>query len=243
YLSNLTKFRVVPSHLILHMFKVCLDDFSGPNIENISMPLEGCGRFLLRSDETRERFGTMLALMRRKQSMQHFDQRQILLLENAYYQVSFSLLTRMMQCNPPERAPEQEKEHTPLELFIRHLIYDILAKKTIDKVLKLLRKLDWDDPIVQRALHKVFTKPWKIKYSSINLLAMLTYDLQRYHSAFAISVIGQVLEDIRRGLEQNVYSTNQRRVATIKYLGELYIYQLVGSSLAFDTFCFTQRSR
>jgi regulator of nonsense transcripts 2 len=224
YLSNLTKFRVVPSHLVLHMFKVCLDDFSGTNVENISMLLEGCGRFLLRSDDTRERFGTMLELMRRKQSMQHFDQRQILLLENAYY-----------QCNPPERAPRQQKERTPLELFIRHLIYDVLAKKTIDKVLKLLRKLDWDDPLVQRTLHKVFTKPWKIKYSNVNLLAMLTYDLQRYHPAFAISVVDQVLEDIRRGLEQNVYSTNQRRVATIKYLGELYIYRLLGSALVFDT--------
>ncbi|KAG2043577.1 ARM repeat-containing protein [Suillus americanus] len=224
YLSNLAKFRVVPSHLVLHMFKVCLDDFSGTNVENISMLLEGCGRFLLRSDETRERFGTMLELMRRKQSMQHFDQRQILLLENAYY-----------QCNPPERTPRQQKERTPLELFIRHLIYDVLAKKTIDKVLKLLRKLDWDDPIVQRTLHKVFTKPWKIKYSNINLLAMLTYDLQRYHPAFAISVVDQVLEDIRRGLEQNVYSTNQRRVATIKYLGELYIYRLLGSVLVFDS--------
>jgi regulator of nonsense transcripts 2 len=64
---------------------------------------------------------------------------------------------------------------------------------------------------------------------------MLTYDLQRYHPAFAISVVDQVLEDIRRGLEQNVYSTNQRRVATIKYLGELYIYRLLGSSLVFDT--------
>lgn len=224
YLSNLTKFRVVPSHLILHMFKVCLDDFSGTNVENIAMLLEGCGRFLLRSDETRERFGTMLELMRRKQSMQHFDQRQILLLENAYY-----------QCNPPERTPRQLKERVPLELFIRHLIYDVLAKKTIDKVLKLLRKLDWDDPIVQRSLHKVFTKPWKIKYSNINLLAMLTYDLQRYHPAFSISVVDQVLEDIRRGLEQNVYSTNQRRVAAIKYLGELYIYRLLGSILVFDT--------
>ena len=26
FLSNLTKFRVVPPHVILHMFKVCLDD-------------------------------------------------------------------------------------------------------------------------------------------------------------------------------------------------------------------------
>lgn len=32
-----------------------------------------------------------------------------------------------------------------MQLFVRHLIYDALAKKTIDKVLKLIRKLDWED--------------------------------------------------------------------------------------------------
>jgi regulator of nonsense transcripts 2 len=178
--------------------------------------------------------------MRRKQTMQHFDQRQVLLLENAYYQVSCEYflvpltLTRL-QCNPPERTPRQEKIRTPMELFIRHLIYDVLAKKSIDKVLKLVRKLDWDSDEVQTTLHKVFTKPWKIKYSNISLLAMLTYDLQRYRPAFAIAVVDQILEDVRRGLEQNLYSTNQRRVATIKYLGELYIYRLLSSGIIFDT--------
>ncbi|RXW16776.1 hypothetical protein EST38_g9080 [Candolleomyces aberdarensis] len=224
FLSNLTKFKVVPSYLILHMFKVCLDDFSGTNIENLALLLENCGRYLLRSEETRERFAAMLELMKRKQSMQHLDQRQSLLLENAYY-----------QCNPPERGPREEKVRPPVELFIRHLIYDVLSKKAIDKVLKLLRKLDWDDPDVRRVLHKVFTKPWKIRYSNISLLAMLTYDLQRYRPAFAISVVDQILEDIRRGLEQNVYSTNQRRVATVKFLGELYIYRLLSSGIIFDT--------
>ncbi|KAF5316873.1 hypothetical protein D9611_003979 [Ephemerocybe angulata] len=224
FLSNLTKFKVVPSYLILHMFKVCLDDFAGTNIENLALLLEGCGRFLLRSEDTRERFAAMLELMKRKQSMQHLDQRQQLLLENAYY-----------QCNPPERGPREEKIRPPIELFIRHLIYDVLSKKSIDKVLKLLRKLDWDDAHVRRVLHKVFTKPWKIRYSNVSLLAMLTYDLQRYRTAFAISVVDQVLEDVRRGLEQNVYSTNQRRLATIKYLGELYIYRLLSSGIIFDT--------
>lgn len=42
------------------MFKVCLDDFSGTNVENIALLLEGCGRFLLRSEDTSERFGTMV---------------------------------------------------------------------------------------------------------------------------------------------------------------------------------------
>ncbi|KAI0779890.1 ARM repeat-containing protein [Fomes fomentarius] len=224
FLSNLTKFRVVPPHVILHMFKVCLDDFSGTNVENFAMLLEGCGRFLLRSDDTHEPFSKMIELMRRKQSMQHFDQRQLLLLENAYY-----------QCNPPERTARQVKERTPMELFIRHLIYDVLTKKTIDKALKLLRKLDWADSLVYRTLHKVFTKPWKLKYGNVPLLAMLTYDLQRYHPTFSIGVVDQVLEDIRRGLESNLYSMNQRRVASIKFLGELYIYRLVSSGIIFDT--------
>lgn len=34
--------------------------------------------------------------MRRKQSMQHFDQRQILLLENAYYQAGSSYLVEQL---------------------------------------------------------------------------------------------------------------------------------------------------
>jgi len=139
------------------------------------------------------------------------------------------------QCNPPERAPRQEKERSQIELFIRHLIYDVLAKKTIDKVLKSLRKLDWENEEVKLVLYKIFTKPWKMKYSNISLLAMLTYDLQRYRPAFSISVVDQTLEDIRRGLEQNVYNANQKRLATIKFLGELYIYRMFSSSIIFDT--------
>lgn len=62
----------------------------------MALLLEGCGRFLLRSDETRERFGSMVELMRRKQSMQHLDQRQLLVLENAYYQVGLGFLVSMI---------------------------------------------------------------------------------------------------------------------------------------------------
>ena len=60
FLSSLTKFGVVPPHVILHMFKVCLDDFSGTNVENIALLLEGCGRFLLRSEETQQPFSKMV---------------------------------------------------------------------------------------------------------------------------------------------------------------------------------------
>jgi regulator of nonsense transcripts 2 len=63
FISALTKFRVFPSHLILHIFKVCLDNFSGVNVDNVALLLEGCGRFLLRSEETGARFKTMVFLI------------------------------------------------------------------------------------------------------------------------------------------------------------------------------------
>lgn len=122
-----------------------------------------------------------------------------------------------------------------MQMFIRHLIYDVLTRKTIDKVLRLVRKLDWNDSQVVRWLHNVFTKPWKLKYSTVSLLAMLAYDLQRYYPAFAVGVVDQVLEDVRRGMETNVYRANQQRVASIRYLGELYIFRLIGSGVIFDT--------
>ena len=121
-----------------------------------------------------------------------------------------------------------------MELFIRHLVYDVLSKRTIDKVLKLVRKLDWNDASTRLTLYKVFTKPWKLNYGNVGLMAMLTNDLNRYHPEFVVSVVDQILEDIRRGLEQNVYNINQRRVATVKYLGELYNYRLLGSGIIFD---------
>lgn len=54
---------------------------------------------------------------------------------------------------------------------------------------------------VLNGLRKAFTKPWKLRYGNIGLLAMLAYDLQRYHPEFVISVVDQVFEDVRQGLE------------------------------------------
>jgi hypothetical protein len=36
-----------------------------------------------------------------------------------------------------------------MELFIRYLLYDCLSKKSVDRTIKTLRKLDWNDPEVR----------------------------------------------------------------------------------------------
>ena len=45
----------------------------------------------------------------------------------------------------------------------------------------------------------------------------------------------ELLESINQGLERNDYRHFQRRMSEIKYLGELYTYRMVDSSIIFDT--------
>lgn len=51
------------------------------------------------------------------------------------------------------------------------------------------------------------------------------------------AVVDGVLEDIRIGLEINHPKFNQRRVASVKYLGELYNYRVIESTIIFKVDC------
>lgn len=100
-------------------------------------------------------------------------------------------------------------------------------------------------------LLKSFSNIWEIKYGNIGYVAGLVYDLQRYHPDFGVAVIDQVMEDIQIGMEvsvalathivthidgqENIFKFNQRRLACVKYLGELYMYRAVSAGVIFDT--------
>lgn len=224
YLAELTKFGIVPEHVLFHCLKVSLDDFSRMNIEIICNLLENCGRYLLRNPETAPRMSSFLETLQRKKSVQHIGQAERMLIENAVYYV-----------DPPQRPAIQQKERTPMELFIRKLIYADLNKRNYNKIVRQIRRLHWEEKEVVSILHKVFSKPGKIKYGNINLLAILLSALYRYHSDFVIGVIDQVIESISFGLEQNDFKFNQRRIAEVKYLGELYNYRMLEHPVIFDT--------
>lgn len=141
YLAELTKFGVVPEHVIFHCLKVSLDDFSRMNIEIICNLLENCGRFLLRNPDTSPRMNSFLETLQRKKAAQHLGQQERMLIENAMYFV-----------NPPERAAIQQKERTPVELFVSKLVYLDMNKRTYTKVLKSLRKLHWEEQEVRASI-------------------------------------------------------------------------------------------
>lgn len=137
YLAELTKFGLVPEHVIFHCLKVSLDDFSRMNIEIICNLLENCGRYLLRNPGTSPRMRSFLEVLQRKKSAQHLGQQERMLIENAMYYV-----------NPPERAAIQQKERTPIDLFVRKLMYVDLTKRNLERVAKQIRKLHWEEPDV-----------------------------------------------------------------------------------------------
>lgn len=145
YLAELTKFGVVPEHIIFHCFKVSLDDFSRMNIEIIGHLLENCGRYLLRNPETSPRMASFLETLGRKKTVQHLGQQERMIIENAIYFV-----------DPPPRPAIQQKERTPIESFIRRLLYIDMNKRNYTKILKSIRKLHWEEQDVRPSFSSLF---------------------------------------------------------------------------------------
>ncbi|PTD13453.1 Regulator of nonsense transcripts 2 [Fusarium culmorum] len=224
YLAELTKFGIVPEHVVFHCLKVSLDDFSRMNIEILCNLIENCGRYLLRNPETAPRMMSFLETLQRKKSVQHIGQPERMLIDNAVYYV-----------DPPERSAIEQKERTPMELFVRKLIYVDMTKRNYSKILKQIRRLHWEEAEVVAILEKVFSKPGKVKYGSVHLLGILLSALYRYHPDFVVKVIDNVIESMTFGLEQNDYRFYQRRIAEVKYLGELYNYRMLEHPVIFDT--------
>ncbi|KAJ2643846.1 mRNA decay protein [Coemansia sp. RSA 1694] len=223
YIAELTKFKVAPLHLSFRCAKTTLEQFHAQNIEVLCALLEGCGRFLLAQPETSDRVSSLLTILMRKRRVLNLDERTSLLIDNAY-----------RACDLLQAQAEQAvKYRTPYERYVRRLVYEELSPGTVDSVTMRLRKLPWNDlsredpQRVKHALVSCFSKVWKIKYSSVYLITMVASVLGRLHPWFRVAVVDAVMESIKLGLERNLFTHNQRRVAEVRYIGEMLIYKFV----------------
>jgi len=58
--------------------------------------------------------------------------------------------------------------------------------------------------------------------------------LNRYYPRLAQLVIDELIEAIMVGLQVNEVKYNQRRIAQVKYLGDLYVYRMIDTACVFD---------
>jgi regulator of nonsense transcripts 2 len=65
FLSELTKFNVCPSQVVLECLKKCLDEFHGHHIEIITHLLECCGKYLVKMEDSKLKFNNLLDFLQR----------------------------------------------------------------------------------------------------------------------------------------------------------------------------------
>lgn len=226
YISELTKFGLVPKHVIFNKFKAMTERLDESNAFNVSTLLEGCGRYLLRKPETNVLMTKMLQVLENQKSARYLSVDQKALIEGA-----------MTYVKPPPEAfvATKVKERSVIERFIRELIYVQLSKETCKPILKLLKNLDWSDADTYNALKKVFTKIHKVRFSNVPSMAWLLCSLVVDYQSFVIYVIDATFEGIRRGLEISSYTMNQQRLAQVKYLSELFGYGMVDVDVIYET--------
>ncbi|XP_014362200.2 regulator of nonsense transcripts 2 [Papilio machaon] len=218
FIGELVKFDLYSKMEALYCLKVLLHDFQHHHIEMACNLLETCGRFLYCNAETHQRTMIYLQQMMRKKTVSALDSRYVTQIENAFYYVC-----------PPETPAQPKEEEPPIHQFIRKILHEDLQKSNEEKILRLMRKLNWDDPEISTIAIQHLAGGWRVRASARRALARLTAELATWQENVAPAVVDTILEEIRITMEDPHPRYNQRRIATVRYLGELYNYKLLDS--------------
>lgn len=224
FIGEMVKFGLYSKIEALFCLKVLLLDFQHHQIEMTCAFLEVAGQYLYNSRDSRLRTNVYLEQMMRLKTATALDSRHAAQVENSYYHVK-----------PPEGINAVHKIRPPMHAYIRHLLFEELSKSNVDRIIKLMRRLPWDDKEVNAYAVKCLAKAYHIRYHLIRCLADLVSGISSYQDKTVVRIIDTVFEDIRAGLETNSPKLAQRRIAMAKYLGELYNYRLVESANILNT--------
>lgn len=223
FIAELVKFRIYSIPEALHCLKILIQDFTHHHIEMCCHLVESCGRYLLKHPESCNRMKVYLDQIIRKKCVLALDSRHVMMIENAYYCVY-----------PPETCNFICKMIVPEYEFLKKILYQDMAKNNVEKILCFMRKIDWSRCDVSAYAIKCLTYGFRIKFLNIGCLANLVAGLTTYQEFVGPMVVDGVLEDIQLGMELNFPKYNQRRVAMIRYFGELYNYKLIESCNVFQ---------
>ena len=225
YIGEMVKFTLYTRLEALMCLKFLLSNFQHHHIEMTCAFLEVCGMYLYNCKDSRFRTNVYLEQMMRLKKAMTLDTRHATQIENCYYLVK-----------PPENGAKiRRKLRTPMQNYIRFLIFQELHKGNVEKIVKYLRRLNWDDLKVSSYVVRCLTKAYIFRWHLIRSLADVVSALSSFQEKAVTRVIDCVFEDVRAGLEIHSPMLAQRRIAMAKFLAELYIYRLIDSQNVFNT--------
>ncbi|CCF58121.1 hypothetical protein KAFR_0D04740 [Kazachstania africana CBS 2517] len=226
FFSEMIKFMQVPIFMIFHKIRTLIMNLHVPNnIEILTIFFEHCGKFLLNKPELQPQMEKMVDLLRTKMRDRQLNMSLKSALDN--------LLTLLF---PPsiKSLNLEGRKLTPEEEFYTVLIRSELSNVDYRRAVNLIRKANWKDGNVYNTLFALFTEPEKVNYQNISILSKLLNGLYAYQRNFVIKTIDQVLENIERGLETNVYSENMSRIANVRYLTEIFNMEMIKATVFLD---------
>lgn len=224
FMGEMVKFGLLKKFDALSCLKILLRDFQHHQIEMACAFIEVAGVYLYNCKDTRWLMNTFLDQMLRLKTATALDSRHAAQVENVYYLVK-----------PPETIKQDVVLRPPIHEYIRHLIFEELNKQNVERSIKILRRINWNDATVSSYVIKCLSKAYLLRFPLIRCLADLLSGLSSYQERAVTMVIDNVFEDIRAGLEIHSPKLAQRRIAMAKYLGELYNYKLVESTNILNT--------
>ncbi|POM57669.1 Regulator of nonsense transcripts 2, partial [Phytophthora palmivora] len=224
FLAELVKFRICPPNTGFRCLQKCFQDFQGHNVHVATTFLENCGRFLYCSKHTHARTVNCLNVMMKLKAAKHLDPQLETLVENAYY-----------MCKPPERVERKVKQYDPMYLYLIKVLYQDLNVSNVNKVVKTLRRLPWQESATCAMVLKALLKVTKGKVMQMKWICEVVKGLSRYHDEVLVLLVDDVLEFIRYGLEINDYRDHQRSLGYVKLLGEIYNCGLVSMNVVMET--------
>ena len=194
YIAELVKFGVYPPGKAFVQLRSLLDDFSRQNIDTACIFVEHCGKYLYSRPDTSQRMVNMMKIMIKLQAAKNLESRQselILAAQSTMYGSHRSI---------------QRKQRTPIQEYIRYLIYSQLSKHSVSFVCGKLKKLNWrlNGPYVKKI---ILAASRKGKESQLVPLSNVVEHLSQYYPSFGVGIVDDIMEEITHGLEVNDSST------------------------------------
>ncbi|KAH8420290.1 hypothetical protein KR009_008822, partial [Drosophila setifemur] len=224
FIGELVKFGLFKKFDALGCLKMLLRDFQHHQIEMACAFVEVCGVYLYNCRDARLLMNVFMDQMLRMKTATAMDSRHSAQIESVFYLVK-----------PPESSKREPTPRPPMHEYIRHVIFEELCKQNVERCIKMLRRIDWQDPETCSYAIKCLSKAYLLRFPLVRCLADLVSGLSSYQPRAITIVIDNVFEDIRAGLEIHSPRMAQRRIAMAKYLGEMYNYKLVESTHILNT--------
>lgn len=227
FIGELTKFSLCPASLTMSYWHRCLQNFSFHCVEMLCCMIDTCGRFLFRSSDTHAQTETLLDTMWRLKSAKHLAPNLEALVDNAYY------LCKPIDSGEFELRLGMPPPFTPVQQFLRHLLYHQLNASNFPQIAALLLKFP---PHLEGFFLSSLSQIQAFRYGSLDALAKLLGYLTRF-SAVPMKFVDGFLFDLSQTLSLDAlpWEDSQLLFSKMKLLGALYASDVIhfGTVLSF----------